>query len=119
MISVDKKSDEHPQVRSEWTLCQNVASFTAPDHQHHHSQGEEHGNEDEQSQRVVRRVLVNGILRRTVGEEVFVDVDDEMFYHWIWPEASDAVRVYLCAIREDVVLAENTTRNKRISHFNL
>lgn len=124
IIKSDWRTDataERPQLGSGSNLQssrQNVASFTAPDHQRHHSQREEDGHEDEQSQRVVRRVHVNHALQRTVGEEVFVDVDDEMFYHRIGPEASDAARVYLSAIREDVVLAVNTMRKKMISHFN-
>lgn len=107
-VQIHEETSEHPQIRSESnlrSLRQNVASFTAPDHERHHSQREEHGHEDEQSQRVVRRVHVNHLLHRTVGEEMFVDVDDEMFYHRIGPEASDAARVYLGAVREDVVLA--------------
>lgn len=87
-------------------LGQEIAPLTAPHHQHHHGQREEDGDEDEEGERVVRRVDEHRVLQAAVGEEVFVDADDEALHRWVRPEASDALGVHLRAEGEDVILSD-------------
>lgn len=97
-------------VKVQRRLGQDVAPLAAPHHQHHHGQREEDGHEDEEGERVVRRVDEH-VLQAAVGEEVLVDADDEALHRWVRPEAADALGVLLCAGGEDVVLSEERSTN--------
>lgn len=94
-----------------WPLGQDVAALAAPDHQRHHGQREEDGDEDEEGELVVRRVGEHHLLRCAVGEEVSVDADDEALHLRVRPEAADALGVDLRAGGEDVILSEETQTN--------
>lgn len=94
-------------------LSQVVTPLTTPDHQGDHGQGEEHGDEDEDGERVVRRVRPQHLLHGAVGEEVLVYADDVALHQGVGPVAVDILGLFLRAEGEDVVLTGERQRGRR------
>lgn len=86
---------------------QDVAPLAAPDHEGDHGQGEENRDEDEDGERVVGRVHKHHLSVGAVGEKVLVDADDVALHQWVGPVAVHEPGLIFCALREEVVLAED------------
>lgn len=85
-------------------LGQDVAPLAAPDHQSNHGQREENGDDDEDGQRVVRRVDPYHLLHGAVGEEVLVYADEVALRQRVGPVAVRDEGLGLSAEGEVVVL---------------
>lgn len=94
-------------------LSQDIAPLAAPDYQGDHRQREEHGDEDQNGQRVVRRIHPHHFLNSAVGEKVLVYADDVALDQRIGPVAGHSLGLLLCAEREEVVFTEEEHERRR------
>lgn len=93
-------------------LSQDVTPLAAPDHQGNHGKCEENRDEDEDGNRVIRRVHQHHLLVGAVGEKVLVYADDVALHQGIGPVTVHGMRLIFCAKCEYVVLTEEEKREE-------
>ena len=96
------------------SLGQVIAPLAAPHHQGNHGHSEEHRDEDEGGERVLRRVHPIHQIRAAVEEKVLVYVDYVALHQRIGPVAVGDLGLCLRAVGEEVVLTGEEEGKKRM-----